>query len=71
MPFAKHGVAPIAVVKCGCGQTLNSAHVACPKCGKNLRPLSNASEKKTDDNATTEQLLDSAQQLSALDSTND
>lgn len=40
MPFIKKGIAPISVVKCGCGQTLSTVNAACPKCGKNLRPLS-------------------------------
>lgn len=40
MPFVKQGIAPISVVKCGCGQTLASINAACPNCGKNLRPLS-------------------------------
>lgn len=46
MPFSKQGVAPIHVVKCGCGQTLSSINAACPKCGKNLRPLSRPEKDK-------------------------
>jgi hypothetical protein len=41
MPFIKQGIAPILVVKCGCGSTLDSVHSACPTCKKNLRPLGN------------------------------
>jgi hypothetical protein len=40
MPFMKKGIAPVSIVKCGCGQTLSSISSSCPKCGKNLRPLS-------------------------------
>jgi len=48
MPFIKQGIAPIAVVKCGCGHTLDSINAACPKCGKNLRPLSNPEMDKSE-----------------------
>jgi len=47
MPFIKQGEAPIAIVKCGCGQTLTSMHDSCPKCGRSLRPLSKPDEKST------------------------
>lgn len=45
MPFIKQGEAPISVVKCSCGQTLASVNDSCPKCGRNLRPLSKPDEK--------------------------
>lgn len=41
MAFIKTGIATVSAIKCSCGQTLESIFTQCPKCGKNLRPLSN------------------------------